>query len=443
MPKRYIILLTLLVGFIATIFATQKKEPDLAAIKPQLGKITSSSEWLNTEAAISEMELQLKRNPLKSDEIKLKLALAYMQEGRVTGESGYYDALAFKMINDVLKVEPENFEALSCKAALQASAHQFSDALETANIAIKINPYNANIYGVKCDALVELGKYDDAIATCDKMVSVRPDIRSYSRISYLREIVGDYSGAKEAMNLALSSGYPGMEQTEWVRVYLGRLHEITGNTQEAEMYYKQAIQNRSFYAPALVGLARIERSKKNYSVAISYYKQAIELMHDYSFHQALGELYTLTNDKEKAGVEYQKALDILINHKHPTSEENGVGHNVDRELALVYLSMNENEQALNSAIIEYEHRPENIDVNEVLAWTYYKTNDNKRSLSHLLKALKTKSNNAELWYKAGLIFKANNYAELGNKYCAIAIRTFPLLDTAAIVGISNNKIANR
>lgn len=443
MPKRYIILFTLLVGLIATIFATQKKEPNFTIIKPQLGKITNSSEWINTESAISEMELQLKRNPRNSREIKINLAMAYMQEGRITGENGYYDALAFKMINDVLAVDPENFEALSCKATLQASAHQFSSALKTANTAIKINPYNANIYGVKCDALVELGRYDDAIETCDKMVRVRPDLRSYSRVSYLREIVGDYPGAIDAMNLALSSGYPGMEQTEWVRVYLGRLYEITGNTQAAEMHYRQACLNRNYYAPALVGLARIEKSKKNYSKAISYYKQATEFMKDYSFHQELAVLYELMDDKEKSKDEYQQALNLLLYHKHPTSEENGVGHHVDGELALVYLSMNQNEKALNSAIIEYKRRPENIDVNEVLAWAYYKTKDNNRALSHLLKALKTKSNNAELWYKAGLIFKANNLNDLGNKYCAAAVRTYPLLDTAAIAGLQINKIASR
>src|SRR6185369_13741394 len=107
-----------------------------------------------------------------------------------------------------------------------------------------INPYNSFIYGVECDALVELGKYDEAIKAGDKMVSVRPDIRSYSRISYLREIIGDYPGAIDAMKLALESGYPGLEQTEWVRTYLGRLYEITGKTQTAEAYYQQALTNR-------------------------------------------------------------------------------------------------------------------------------------------------------------------------------------------------------
>ncbi len=432
MPKRYIILLSFFVALVATIFLTQKKELDLSKIKPQIGIVSTSSEWVNTQNAISGMEAQLKRNPHKSSEIKLKLAQAYIQQGRVTGEHSYYDALAFSMVNEVLNDEPQNFEALCCKATLQASAHQFTEALQTANEAIKINPHNSYIYGVKCDALVELGKYDEAIATGDKMISIRPDIRSYSRISYLREIIGDYPGAIEAMKLALQAGFPGLEQTEWVRVYLGHLYESTGKTGEAEMLYNQALINRNLYAPAIAGLARIEKSKKNYTLAIEHYKKAIDLMQDYSFHHELALLYQLTNEKENSEKEFQIALDLLLKHKHPTSEENGIGHNIDRELALVYTSMNENEKALNSAFAEYQNRPDNIDVNEVMAWCCYKMLDHKSAQSYILNALRTKSKNAALWYKAGLIFKANKYDELGNKYLAIALKTNPSLDTVVL-----------
>jgi tetratricopeptide (TPR) repeat protein len=436
MPKRYLALISLFVVFVTAIFFTQKKELNFSASKPQIGKISSSSEWINTEKAIEGMEDQLRRNPDKI-EVKLKLAQAYMQQGRVTGQQTYFDALAFKMTNNVLKGDPQNFEALCCKATLQASAHQFAEALQTTEEAIKINPYNSYIYGVKCDALVELGKYNDAVATGDKMVSIRPDIRSYSRISYLREIVGDYTGAIEAMKLALAAGYPGLEQTEWVRVYLGYLFEITGKQNVAEMNYKQALINREFYAPALAGLARIEKAKKNYSKAIEHYKDATDAMTDYSFHHELAILYRLTNEKEKSEKEFQTALDLLLKHQHPTSEENGIGHNIDRELALVYLSMNENEKALNNARAEYERRPDNIDVNEVVAWAYYKVNNFKNAQAHILKALKTKSRNADLWYKAGLIFKANKLDELGNKYIAIAVKTNPALDTLALLQNAN------
>ncbi|MEO5570383.1 MAG: tetratricopeptide repeat protein [Bacteroidia bacterium] len=443
MKKKYFVLIAIAALFISAIFMTRTKEPADLKLKDRTGKISASAEWLNTKKAIEGLEDQLRRNPGKT-EIKLKLSQAYMQEGRVTGDHDYYDALAFKLTNEVLKSDPENFEALCCKATLQASAHQFAEALITTRDAIKINPYNSYIYGVECDAMVELGKYDEAIKTGDKMVSIRPDIRSYSRISYLREILGDYPGAIDAMKLALEAGYPGLEQTEWVRSYLGRLYEITGNQQTAEAYYQQALTNRQNFAPALAGMGRIEKARKNYAEAIQYYTNASSAMQDYSFHHELALLYRKTNEKEKSDKEFQTALDLLMKHKHPTSEENGIGHNIDRELAMVYTSMHENDKALNNAIAEYERRPDNIDVNEVLGWAYYNSSDYNNARIHILKALSTKSKNAELWYKAGLIFKANNYEDIGNKYLAVALKTNPTLDTVAYTLDSNkNNLASR
>jgi hypothetical protein len=45
------------------------------------------------------------------------------------------------------------------------------------------------------------------------MMAIRPDLRSYSRVSYLREIFGDIPGAREAMLMAIQAGYPGQEET--------------------------------------------------------------------------------------------------------------------------------------------------------------------------------------------------------------------------------------
>ena len=64
--------------------------------------------------------------------------------------------------------------------------------LIVAHKAQQVNPYNAYVYGLLVDGNVEMGNYDTAVAYADKMVGVRPDLTSYSRVSYLREIFGDY-----------------------------------------------------------------------------------------------------------------------------------------------------------------------------------------------------------------------------------------------------------
>jgi tetratricopeptide (TPR) repeat protein len=107
------------------------------------------------------------------------------------------------------------------------------------------------------------------------MISIRPDIRSYSRISYLREIHGDPEGAIEAMKLAVDAGQPGAEGTEWARVQLGKLYEQTGELKYAEMNYAISLQNRPNYPYALAGLARLAVAAKDFGKQLDYIQQPI------------------------------------------------------------------------------------------------------------------------------------------------------------------------
>ena len=61
------------------------------------------------------------------------------------------------------------------------SQHHFSDGLAMANQAVAINSYNAFVYGLVIDGNVETGNYDEAVKNSDKMVSIRPDLSSYSQ----------------------------------------------------------------------------------------------------------------------------------------------------------------------------------------------------------------------------------------------------------------------
>ena len=149
-----------------------------------------------------------------AEEPKIKLAEVFINEARITGEHGHYYPAALQMLNSILDKPSENdditFRALSHKAGVLLSLHQFAEALEVGQKAVTLNPYNAHIHGVLVDAYVELGEYEAAVKMADKMVSIRPDLRSYARVSYLREIHGDVDGAIAAMKLAVSAGYPGL-----------------------------------------------------------------------------------------------------------------------------------------------------------------------------------------------------------------------------------------
>src|SRR5688500_13155165 len=293
---------TLVVLTLVLMSCQNRKDPK-GDLLDRKGPISTTSEWINAKAAIQTLQNDIRKKPTDQKR-KLLLALAYMQEARVTGEHPHYYPLANDLLDDVIESAPADknllFEAMVAKATVQLSLHKFEEALRTAQQAEKIDTTTASLYGVFCDAYVELGDYTKAIAAADRMTSIRPDIRSYSRISYLREIYGDTLGAIEAMKEAITSGVPGLEQTAWARITLGGLHESIGYLNVAEMQYRLALAEKPNYAFAIGALGRIEAKRKNYDKSIELLKKASEVMPEFSLQQEMVQVYEITHEESRA-----------------------------------------------------------------------------------------------------------------------------------------------
>ncbi len=427
MKKKYFYIIFLVfIGFcLGAIFLKYaKSETTSYHLLDRKGAVGDNREWQLTRNYAASLLQSLKKNP---SDVKSSLALVaiFIQEARVTGNYVYYDKAAMKYVNDVLRSDSTSFDALTFKALIYLSQHHFADGLSIAEKARTINPYNAFIYGMVVDGNVEMGKYDSAVANSDRMVSIRPDLRSYSRISYLREIYGDYPGAIEAMKMALAAGAPGDEGTEWTRVQLGRLYENTGDLVSARMHYTIAINERPGYAYALAGLARIALSSKDYATAISYYEQANTVVTDYSVKEELAEAYKLSGQAEKADVVSKQVIESMNKDAQSGRNDENIGHYADRELAYAYLKINNFDKALEHALLEYNRRPENIDVNETVAWVYYCKGEYAKALPYLKVALKTNSRNPTLLCHAGLIYEKVGESTLAKDDLRAALQSNP------------------
>ena len=340
----------------------------------------------------------------------LSIATAFISEGRITGNNGYYSEAAIKMLDKARAVSPENkdidFESLSLKSAVLLNMHQFKDALATAKQGVTINSYNAGIYGAMIDAHVEMGDYNAAVADCDKMLNIRPDLRSYSRASYLRQIHGDNDGALEAMKMAVESGVPGMESTEWARVNWGDLYFNIGKLDTARMIYESVLSYRPGYPYAEMGLARVAAAHKNYDQAITHTSNAIKVLSEAAFVSYLGDLYTLKGDKEKGEETHKDVVRLLEEGEKDQAKSKILQHNGHRELAMAYLSVKDYDKALLHAQADYNLRPANIDANELMAWVLYLKGAYAEAVKYQDVVFKTKIKNANLSYKAGLVYAA-------------------------------------
>jgi tetratricopeptide (TPR) repeat protein len=410
--KVYLLLIILFLVLTAGIIVKYQYGQKQEAIK-EYGLLPRKSngtekEWKSTTEKFEALKAAIAKDP---NDAKSALAIAamFIQEARISGNYAYYDMAAMKTVNNVLAMDPNNFEALVYKSLIYYSQHHFADGLATAEKAKNINPYNAYVYGLMVDGNVEMGNYDSAIANSDRMVAIRPDLTSYSRISYIREIFGDYTGAIQAMKMAVEAGGPGDEYTEWSRVQLGSLLEKTGDYKNAAQLYRISLNLRPGYPFALGGLGRIQMANKNYDSAIFYFKNASNAIDDYSIKEALATAYKLAGKKSEAEKLSAEIINELsANAKAGNTDEN-IGHYADRELAYAYLNSNDKDKALEHALMEYNRRPGNIDVNETVAWVYYNRGEIDKAIPFIQSALKTHSKNPVLLNRAALIYyKAGN-----------------------------------
>ena len=394
---------------------------------PRKGLLAKTDEWIKTQKNAAILQNKIAANPADSKSI-IALANYFILEGRATGNYPYYDMAAMKLINDALKINADNFEALTLKSLIYLSQHHFADGLATAQKARGIIPYNAFVHGILVDGNVEMGNYDSAVASAQIMMDIRPDLRSYARASYLREIYGDYPGAIEAMKLAVGAGAPGDEATEWSRIQLGHLYENTGDLKSAEMNYQIALKERPGYMYAFAGMARLAMATKEYDKAIGYYQQAAKDANPGAFKEEQAIVYFLADQKDKAAELTKNVIDELNKNAQAANTDASIGHYADKELAYAYLSVKNYDKALEHALLEYNRRPLNIEVNETVAWMYYQKGEMAKALPYLDAALKTNSRNPTLLCRAGLIFARSGDVTKAKKYLQDALQNNPNID---------------
>ncbi|WP_276502623.1 tetratricopeptide repeat protein [Terrimonas pollutisoli] len=375
-------------------------------LKERPGYKKQSAEEKKQQENFANLMKVVRTNP---SDTKSRIALAglYINEARITGDYDYYNGAAMKYVDEVLEIDSLHFEALTYKSLLYLSQHHFEEGLSLAEKARALVPENAFAHGILVDANVEMGKYEKAVEEADKMISIRPDLRSYSRVSYLREIHGDYPGAIDAMKLAVDAGYPGDEATEWSRVRLGYLYETIGDLKSAEMHYLIALQRRPAYAYAIAGLGRIAIASNEFSEAVHYFMQADSLVIDNSIKEELASAYLFAGQKKKADSILHALLDDMNEHGEEGHHQN-LSHHADKELAHLYMKAGDYDEALEHALKEYRRRPANIDVNETVAWAYYLKRDYNEAIPYILAAMKTNSKKPALLCRAGLIYARTN-----------------------------------
>lgn len=345
-----------------------------------------------------------------------ELGSAYVQQARITGDPSYYGR-AEGALKKSLTVQPtENAVAEAGLGALAAARHDFPAALRHGQAATKIDPYLATAHGVVGDALIELGRYDEAWTAIQRMVDVRPDTASYTRASYAWELRGDTDRARAALEQALAVA-PTPADAGYALFYLGELAFNAGDLKTAAARYEEGSRRAAEYLPLQAGRAKVLAAQGKRTEAIAAYRTLVARLPLSTYVAELGDLLAAGGDK--AGAEQQFAL---VRAEQQLLARSGVS--TDLELALFNADHGAPAPALAGARKAYATR-KSVHAADALGWALHVNGKNAEALTLARQAVRLGMRSAQFYYHLGTIEAALGQRAAARQHLDQALKINP------------------
>ena len=204
---------------------------------------------------IKQLQDEARSNPERADTIK-RLGWAFIGKARLSYDPGYYK-LGEQCALCIRSKSVDDPDALLLQGHILQSLHKFNDAAPIARKLVMLRN-EAFDYGLLGDVLMEQGRLTEAVTAYQKMIDLRPDLQSYTRVAHMRWLKGDLDGAIEVMRIAVTSGSPcDAEPTAWAYTRLGLYELQAGDTEIATKSAEIAFQFAQNYAAALLLRGRV------------------------------------------------------------------------------------------------------------------------------------------------------------------------------------------
>ncbi|MFQ5935083.1 MAG: tetratricopeptide repeat protein [Acidiferrobacterales bacterium] len=235
---------------------------------------------------------------------KLEEALQHHQAGRLQE--------AKRLYRQILEGEPNHADALHLLGVIALQSDQPDTAMGLIEHAIKhrqdVPEYHLNLGS----ALRQLGRLDDAAASCQRALTLRPNYAdAYNNLGLVRQAQGKLTQAVSAYRDALASAPDDPE----IHNNLGVILQEQGKLPEAIAALRHALNLSPHYAPARTNLGTALASQGKFKDAIAAHQQALAEHPDLAqAHYNLGVALEATDEHEQAAQAFRNVLKLAPDH---------------------------------------------------------------------------------------------------------------------------------
>lgn len=328
------------------------------------------------------------------------LAALHMQRARESGEYADYEraeALARKSIGSRTQRNGPAFVILS--SALLAQ-HDFGHARAIAHDVVTLYPDVPEYRALLGETELELGDYADAAQSFSSLYAYRSHLSIAPRLARWAEVRGQTDRARAILTAALAEARNRRElppeQMAWFYLRLADLEMRSGRTRTARRILHEGLSATPDDYRLLGAMARLEAGAGNTDEAIDYGERSLAQRLDPVTLGALSDIYAARGDAAKSN-EYMIALETTA------AGQPGPFH---RALSLFLLDRNVRiAEVLGKAEEEIKTRKD-IYGYDLLAWALYKSGRYAESRAAMKMALRMSTEDAQIYYHAGMIERA-------------------------------------
>ncbi len=373
------------------------------------------------DATIESLQARLETTP--GDHVSWAiLGLAYVQKARITVNPEFYPRAEGALDRSFEIDSDDNFLGYAGRSALASARHDFPAALDLATTGLEINPYSPLLYGALSDAQIQLGKYEDAFDSVQKMLDLSPDTASLSRASYTWELRGEPERAAELMQRALDDAPTDADRT-FALHHLAMLAFDSGDPNRALTLELQALERSPDDPAARFGRAIAEAALGQTETALDHLAELVLAAPEPGYLVYYGSLLesvgrTAEAEAQYAVVEATRAL-FAANGQLP-----------DADAVLFQIRVGDIDRAVSDAEAALKTRPF-IAMHDAYAWALHAAGRDAEALTEIKAALALGTESALYRYHAGMIRLALGDEDGARAELTTALSINPFFDPLA------------